>query len=193
MSKSPKQPSRKRPKGTEAAAARTASAIAPPDSEESTVSSPRRRFLGRLWLGLGGLAVVEFLWIAIDFLRPRTPLTASQTDIIVAGPVDAFEPSSVTAFQQGKFYLSRLADGGFLALSRECTHLGCTVPWIEEEGRFVCPCHSSSYDHTGEVLQAPAPRPLDLYPVRIENGIVKVDVGSPLRRKSFDRRQVTRL
>jgi len=192
MGKSRKKPSRKRPKRTEAAATVSPAAV-PQRTEESQVGSPRRLFLAKLWLGLGGVAVAEFLWVAIDFLRPRASLAAGESLIIVAGPIDAFEPNTVTAFQQGKFYLSRLQDGGFLALSRECTHLGCTVPWIEEEGRFVCPCHSSSYDGTGEVLDPPAPRPLDYYPVRIENGIVKVDISRPLRRKTFDYTQVTRL
>jgi cytochrome b6-f complex iron-sulfur subunit len=192
MDKSRKKTSRKRDTRTKVAATATPVAV-PQQTKESQATPPRRRFLAKLWLGLAGVAVAEFLWIAIDFLRPRASLTADESRIIVAGPVDAFEPNSVTAFQQGKFYLSRLQDGGFLALSRECTHLGCTVPWIEEEGRFICPCHSSSFDGTGDVLDPPAPRPLDFYPVRIENGIVKVDINRPLRRKSFDYAQVTRL
>jgi cytochrome b6-f complex iron-sulfur subunit len=77
-------------------------------------------------------------------------------------------------------------------LSRECTHLGCTVPWVDGESRFVCPCHSSAYDDRGQVLSPPAPRPLDFYPVRIENGIVKVEIGKPMRRRSFESTQVTR-
>ncbi|MEJ2371911.1 MAG: Rieske 2Fe-2S domain-containing protein, partial [Gemmatimonadales bacterium] len=108
------------------------------------------------------------------------------------GPVDRFEPNSVTPFQEGRFYLARLADGGFLALFRECTHLGCTVPWVAGEGRFICPCHASAYDITGTVLSPPAPRPLDLYAVRIEHGLVKVDTSSPIHRSSFEPSQVVR-
>ena len=48
--------------------------------------------------------------------------------LVVAGPSDAFAPGRVTAFPAGKFYLVRLEDGGFLALNRQCTHLGCSVP-----------------------------------------------------------------
>ena len=77
-------------------------------------------------------------------------------------------------------------------LSRVCTHLGCTVPWNTEEQRFACPCHSSTYDMRGNVLSPPAPRPLDLYPVRIENQIVKIVTGTTIRRNSFESAQVTR-
>jgi cytochrome b6-f complex iron-sulfur subunit len=159
---------------------------------ETSEPSSRRSFLWKIWLALGGLAVLEYVWLAADFLRPRKPRAEDDGGaIIVAGPVERFEPNSVTAFQQGKFYLARLGGGGFLALSRECTHLGCTVPWVADENRFVCPCHASAYDIRGDVLSAPAPRALDLYPVRIENGIVKVDTSEPLRRRSFEYVQVT--
>ncbi|RKZ05488.1 Rieske (2Fe-2S) protein, partial [bacterium] len=101
-----------------------------------------------------------------------------------------FEPGSVTAFPAGKFYLVRLEQGGFLALYRECTHLGCTVPWSEKEQKFLCPCHASAFDIRGDVLSAPAPRPLDWLPVRIENGIVKVVLDDRRRRSSFSPSQV---
>jgi len=110
----------------------------------------------------------------------------------IAGPVERFEPGSVTAFREGHFYLARLEDGGFLALHRKCTHLGCTVPWNADEQKFVCPCHSSAFDIRGDVLRLPAVRALELFAVRIDNGIVTVDTGKPIRRASFDSRQVSR-
>jgi cytochrome b6-f complex iron-sulfur subunit len=154
---------------------------------------PRRSFLRRIWLSLGALVALEFLWIGFDILRPRKrrrPDTAAAT-IYTAGPIERFEPGSVSAFPDGPFYLARLADGGFLALSRTCTHLGCTVPWIKEDHQFACPCHSSVFDITGAVMSPPADRALDLYAVRIENGIVKVDLSGSIRRRGFDTAQVT--
>lgn len=159
--------------------------------ETAAAGSTRRSFLGRLWLGLGGLALAEYAWLAIEFLRPRRA-PAEAAGVLIAGPVEGFDPGSVTAFPAGKLYLARLPDGAFLAVSRECTHLGCTVPWIADEGRFVCPCHSSEYDIRGDVLSPPAPRALDLHPVRIENGIVKVDTGRTLKRRAFEASQAVR-
>lgn len=150
----------------------------------------RRRFLGWLWAGLGLVALGEFLWIGLSFLRPRAVAETGGDDLVVCGPVDDFAPGSVTAFPAGKFYLARLADGGFLALHRECTHLGCTVPWNRAENRFVCPCHASTFDIAGRVSGPPASRPLDLLPVRIENGIVKVVSGRRIRRTEFRPDQV---
>jgi cytochrome b6-f complex iron-sulfur subunit len=152
----------------------------------------RRRFMTTVWWGLGGLAFLEAVWVGISFLKPRRSRKEVDAGVVIAGPVERFEPESVTAFQKGKFYLVRLEDGGFLALHRECTHLGCTVPWNAEQGRFICPCHASSFDIHGEVSGPPAPRPLDLLPVRIENGIVKVDTSRRMRRSRFQQSQVVR-
>jgi cytochrome b6-f complex iron-sulfur subunit len=139
---------------------------------------------------LGLAALAESAWVAASFLRPRQRDAASAS-LFVAGPLDRFEPGSVTAFPAGRFYLVRLRDGGLLALHRECTHLGCTVPWDAAQGRFACPCHASAFDITGAVLSAPAPRPLDFYAVRLENGIVKVDTSRRQSRSAFDPSQVT--
>jgi cytochrome b6-f complex iron-sulfur subunit len=152
----------------------------------------RRSFLGLAWLGIGVAALAEAAWIVASFLKPRQEAPKGGGSLVVAGPSDAFAPGSVTAFPAGKFYLVRLQDGGFLALHRQCTHLGCSVPWVEASGRFACPCHASVFDLRGDVLAPPAPRPLDLFAIRIENGIVKVDASAPIRRSTFDASQVTR-
>ncbi len=152
----------------------------------------RRSFLGRVWLLLGGVALLEVVWVVAEFLNPRRRRTTDDDDtVFVAGPIERFQPGTVTAFPQGRFYLARLEDGGFLALNRECTHLGCTVPWVADEGRFVCPCHASAFDIMGDVLSPPAPRPLDIFPVRIENEIVKVKLGDPVRRQTVSVVQAT--
>jgi cytochrome b6-f complex iron-sulfur subunit len=161
--------------------------------KKSDTEPTRRSFLNILWVVLGGVALAEFVAVAFAFLRPGK-LKASGKDadsMITAGAVERFTPNSVTAFVRGKFYLARLEDGGFLALSRTCTHLGCSVPWVEKEMKFVCPCHGSAFDISGNVIEAPAPRALDIYPITIENNIIKVDTLMPIKRSTFSVEQVT--
>jgi cytochrome b6-f complex iron-sulfur subunit len=161
--------------------------------KESQSKPTRRSFLNILWIILGGVALAEFVAVAFAFLRPHKSKAREENadSIITAGAVARFRPNSVTAFVRGKFYLVRLEDGGFLALSRTCTHLGCSVPWIEKEMKFACPCHSSAFDITGNVIDAPAPRALDIYPITIENKIIKVDTRKPIKRSTFRVEQVT--
>jgi len=154
----------------------------------------RREALGRIGRILGWVVAAECAGATALFLWPRKakPREGAYGGVVTAGPVDSFAPGQVAAFAKGQFYLARLEDGGFLALSRRCTHLGCTVPWDEKSKRFLCPCHASAFDERGSVLSAPAPRPLDLYAVKIENGVVKVDTSTPILRERFDPSQVVR-
>jgi len=159
---------------------------------KSETEPTRRSFLNSLWIILGGVALAEFVAVAFAFLRPpkSKALREKAETIITAGVVERFTPDSVTAFVRGKFYLARLEDGGFLALSRTCTHLGCTVPWIEKDMKFACPCHGSTFDITGNVIDPPAPRALNIYPMTIENNMIKVDTRKPIKRSTFRVEQV---
>jgi cytochrome b6-f complex iron-sulfur subunit len=165
-----------------------------PNEEAAATEPSRRSFLNKLWIGLGFVALAEIIGVVFTFLRSNKSKRrqADSNAMVTAGAIDKFEPNSVTAFVRGRFYLARLADGGFLALSRKCTHLGCTVPWVEKEMRFTCPCHASAFDITGSVINSPAPRPLDIYPIVIENNVVKVDTSRPIKRDQFEVSQVAR-
>jgi cytochrome b6-f complex iron-sulfur subunit len=152
----------------------------------------RRSFLNTLWVVLGVLGLAEVVALVLGFFQPqkRGEKESDSAGIMEAGSVDKFPLNSVTAFVRGRFYLARLEDGGFLALSRKCTHLGCTLPWSAKEMKFMCPCHASVYDIRGEVVKAPAPRALDLHPVFIENNIVKVGTNKVIKRSVFRAEQV---
>ena len=152
----------------------------------------RRSFLNKIWLALAGVASIEAVAILSTFFKPRKQERniADEQTLFTAGPVENFEPGSVNAFVRGKFYLARLDDGGFLAMSRRCTHLSCTVPWVSSENKFICPCHSSEFDIRGEVANPPAPRALDLYDVQIQNNILIVDTSKLTKRSVFSASQV---
>lgn len=164
----------------------------PENGNEGTL---RRTFLSKLWIALGVIALAEFVAVVFAFLNPRKTRGKNGTPgvIIEAGPVEKFPLESVTAFVRGRFYLARLKDGGFLALSRKCTHLGCALPWVAGKKKFICPCHASRFDIRGVVVSPPAPRALDMYHLVIENNIVKVDTGRLIKRHAFRPEQVTYL
>jgi cytochrome b6-f complex iron-sulfur subunit len=64
----------------------------------------------------------------------------------------------------------------YTALSPICTHLGCTVE--VQTARLVCPCHGSTYDREGTVLQGPALRPLARYVVELTaDDVLVIDLG----------------
>ncbi|MEP0764721.1 MAG: Rieske (2Fe-2S) protein [Chloroflexota bacterium] len=141
----------------------------------------RRSFLKLAWGAAGAVALAEAGLVTYRFLAPKA-VAGQFGGVFSVGRVEDFPPGSVTPFNEGRFYLVRLADGGFLALYRKCTHLGCAVPWDPAQGKFVCPCHASAFEMDGDLLNPPAPRPLDRFPVTIENGEIKVDTGQAIQR-----------
>ena len=71
-----------------------------------------------------------------------------------------------------------------MAFSPVCPHLGCHYDWHPEQKEFICPCHGSVFSIDGKVLGGPAPRPLDTFSGKIEDGILYVQwqefrVGAP--------------
>jgi Rieske Fe-S protein len=63
-------------------------------------------------------------------------------------------------------YVLTVGVGAFVAVSPICTHRGCTVDVAGEA--LVCPCHGSTYDRNGDVLEGPAERSLQRFPTRID-------------------------
>lgn len=141
----------------------------------------RRDALNLFWAASGALVVGELSFVGLKFLSPKA--TAGEFGgTFNLGPADQVPAGSVTPVEAGRFYLVRLGDGGFLALYRKCTHLGCAVPYEPTEGKFICPCHGSAFSLNGDVENAPAPRALDLFELRIEDGEIVVDTGKVIER-----------
>lgn len=66
----------------------------------------------------------------------------------------------------------------YVAFAGKCPHLGCGFKWRTHKTLgpvFLCPCHLSIYDASGKVLDGPAPRPLDVLPIKVSpSGDVEV-------------------
>lgn len=93
----------------------------------------------------------------------------------------------------GKFFIVKVAadasvkpepdeDGNvnaenIMAIYQVCVHLGCLVPYIPSEKRFICPCHGSTYERDTLFVRGPAPRNLDQFRVKVVNDTIVVNTG----------------
>ncbi len=132
----------------------------------------------------------EIIYVLFGLLGKKRP-KLKNANLFNAGKVSSFENNKIYPFTSGRFYLSRFEDGGMLAISIKCTHLGCMVQPDTKTKGYNCPCHASKFNKYGEVLSPPATRALDILPITIKNGEIKVDVNNPVKRKSFDTSQLT--
>lgn len=111
------------------------------------------------WVRLGAVAKVE----------PGTPTLFKTTVERQTGWINAEEEiSAYVLTEDGQTYL---------AMSNICTHLGCRIRWILDEGKFFCPCHNGVFAKDGTVISGPPPRPLDRFETKIEDGILFVRRG----------------
>ncbi|MDT5093824.1 MAG: hypothetical protein QOH60_3187 [Mycobacterium sp.] len=94
---------------------------------------------------------------------------AASADVTEHG-MHPFDLGSVVGFV-------RRVDGKPEAVSGVCTHQGCRLWFDAPDDRLRCPCHSTSFSPTGQVLthQLPiSPKPLPALQVREANGVIEV-------------------
>jgi Rieske Fe-S protein len=71
--------------------------------------------------------------------------------------------------------VTRVSQTEVVAISRVCTHEGCTVNLPTSAGATLdCPCHGSRFRTTGQVVNGPAARALFQFPARIQGNEVIV-------------------
>jgi cytochrome b6-f complex iron-sulfur subunit len=75
--------------------------------------------------------------------------------------------------------VSRLTETTAVAVSRICTHEGCTVELPQAPARTLdCPCHGSRFQVTGLVVNGPAGRPLASFPSVIDGNEIVITLPS---------------
>ncbi|HXY85127.1 MAG TPA: non-heme iron oxygenase ferredoxin subunit [Gaiellaceae bacterium] len=96
-------------------------------------------------------------------------------------PVEELPPGQVKIVFAGSLAIGVYnLDGEYFALEDRCSHDDgplCEGDFDPETGVAICPRHGANIDiRTGRPLTLPAVEPVDTYPVRVENGMVKVEI-----------------
>jgi cytochrome b6-f complex iron-sulfur subunit len=61
------------------------------------------------------------------------------------------------------------------AFTSVCTHTGCITSWSFNGSLFICTCHNSRFNTSGEVVQGPANRDLEEFSVVRDGDLVTID------------------
>ncbi len=134
------------------------------------------------WLKIGNIGKVKADDVGVQFQYKRKVKEAYMPEAEIEKNVWLVKatPAVLERVYQGKDLEFRDTDGKtiwtnkkdipYLAFSGKCPHLGCAYKWRKHKvlGQvFLCPCHLSIYEASGQVLDGPAPRPLDLLPIQV--------------------------
>ena|SRR5215210_4308500 len=101
-------------------------------------------------------------------------------DVVVC-PVEDLPPGEMKLVHAGEISVGVYnCDGSFYALEDRCSHDDGPLvegDWEPDECVVVCPRHGSRFDiETGRALTLPAYLPVETFPVKVEDGLVKVSV-----------------
>lgn len=142
----------------------------------------RRGFFERMVVAIGGaftiliaVPLVGYLFAPFAVARQRQFVrvcSLNEIDSLTPKefPVSFTRVDSYAPYQEirGVFVIRRGAE--VLAFSNVCTHMECSVRWIDWRQQILCPCHGGLYDRWGQLMGGPPAHSLPLYVTKIENG-----------------------
>ena len=159
------------------------------DRANPCAAPPRRDFLKKfLAVAIGAIAgLLPAAAGLVVFLDPLRRKSAAGSAVRVASlealpadgqpvkfPVLATRVDAWNKFREvpiGAVYLRRTDKGRVEAFNVVCPHAGCFVDFLPERGRYLCPCHNSTFTIAGKIddPSSPAARGLDSLDVEIRN------------------------
>ena len=96
-------------------------------------------------------------------------------------PVEELPPGTVKIVRAGLLEIGVYNCGGeYFAIEDRCSHDDgplCEGDWDADDCLVVCPRHGSQFDlRTGIPRSLPAYEPVDTFPVRVEDGVVRLEI-----------------
>jgi len=152
----------------------------------------RREFFNKTIQGATIIAVPSILGTIIESCSTNSnPVSVSSSNLqtiqatpknnIISLNIDSSSPLSTAGnavllqYSSGNLLVDRSNQNTFNALSAICTHQGCLITGYDSGNKnFVCPCHGSTFNLTGQVVKGPAQRALPQYQTQFSNNQLSI-------------------
>lgn len=103
----------------------------------------------------------------------------TMTEFVLVGKLEDFSSNELKSFDvEGVEVMGVIVDGTPIVASRICTHKYFDLTkGIYADGYITCTLHTSTFDlEDGAALNPPATDPLLMYPTKVEDGNVYIDI-----------------
>ena len=155
-------------------------------TEAESLAGRRGILVAAVW-GIG--AAISVVVASILGLASVAPLRRTgESQWIDAGPVNSLssKPQRLAVdfkHRQGwseesrtrVYYAYTDEQGQPVAFSSQCSHLGCSVRWVDDRSSFECPCHGGAFDKNGAVTAGPPSKALTRPQVRVEDSRLQIE------------------
>jgi len=75
----------------------------------------------------------------------------------------------------GETLLVNIGDENFRAFTSVCTHAQCSTNWNFRDNEFICTCHNSKFNTSGQVVRGPATRDLEEFSVSRDDNFLTIN------------------
>ncbi|MBI4266674.1 MAG: Rieske (2Fe-2S) protein [Acidobacteria bacterium] len=120
---------------------------------------------------------------ALRAARDSAPLPTIRADVdenrvtvrTESTPLAAVGGRARIASNVGSFLVTRTDERTFLVLTAICSHEACLITDVDDEA-YVCPCHGSRFEASGNVLTGPAELPLYRFDTTFSDGVLVIQL-----------------
>jgi cytochrome b6-f complex iron-sulfur subunit len=140
----------------------------------TTESMNRGEFLRSL--GLSSTALMAFYCMGPALTscskgdnNTPTPTPGTTTSIDLTSSTASALKNAGGYIYQGSMIVARVNGGGYVALSRACTHQGTNVVYRLSQNDFYCSNHGSEFSTSGAVEVGPATQALTVYKTSVSS------------------------
>lgn len=158
------------------------------ESPEPDKAVNRRAFLSSVTVAIGAIITAGLGIPAVAYIVGPALQRTQEEEWIPIGSTSKVELGTPTLFKakverqtgwitdEDEITVYLLTEDGrdYVAMSNICTHLGCRVRWIDDQGQFFCPCHNAIFGKDGSVVEGPPPRALDQFEVKVEDETIYI-------------------
>jgi cytochrome b6-f complex iron-sulfur subunit len=127
----------------------------------------------RNFFSLAGAGVMTTAFLSFLESCSKDPITLENFMLDLDTPAYSSLKTAGNHVYKGNVIIAHTSSDEYVALSKICTHQGCTIEF-DGSSQFPCPCHGSIFSSTGAAVHGPATSAVHKYTTALTANLLKV-------------------